>query len=236
MYRHRAARYVLVPLFTAVIVLNTAAQQIQFETRHPATVDAWELAVPPKAAQEMAHGNEAIRRGEWRNAIRSFEAAIAAFPEYAVAYNNLGIVYVRISEADRAIGAFERAIRLNDHLSMAYVNEARLLQTQGHLTDAERLLKKVLSYDPRYGDALLLLAFVEYRQHNYDEAVGHARSALAVDAAQYVLAHFVVGMALQAESKFDAAAAEYRTFLKQAPQSPYAVRARARLEQVADNK
>ncbi len=236
MYRHRAARYVFVPLFTAVIVLNTAAQQIQFETRHSATVTAWELAVPPKAVQEMARGNEAMGRGEWRKAIQSFEAAIARFPEYAVAYNNLGVVYVKLSEPNKALGAFERAIRLNDHLSMAYVNEARLLQTQGRLTDAEPLLKKVLSYDPRSGDALLLLAFVEYRQHKYDEAVGYARDALAVDTTQYVLAHFVIGMALQAKSEFDTAAAEYRAFLKQAPQSPYAVRARARLEQVADNK
>jgi tetratricopeptide (TPR) repeat protein len=236
MYRHRATRYVLVPLFTALIVLNTAAQQIQFETRTSSTVAAWELRVPPKAAQEMVRGNEATSRGEWSKAIACFQAAIAAYPEYAVAYNNLGNIYVKIGEYDKAIAAFERAIRLSDHLSMAYVNEARLLHTQGRSADAEPLLKKVLSYDPRYGDALLLLSFVDCRQRKYDEALSFARNALAIDAAQYALAHVAIGIALQAKSDFDAAAAEYRAFLKQAPQSPYAARARARLEQLQASK
>ena len=223
-----------VPLFTAVLLLNgvAKAQGVQFQTRPAATVAASELAVLARAAKEMERGNEAVRRGEWHKAIAHFEAAVSAYSQYAVAYNNLGIAYLKSGQVEKAITAFDRAIQLNDRLSMAYVNEARLLHIQGRSADAEPLLKKVLSYEPRYGEALLLLSFVEFRRGKYDEAVGHARDALLLDAAQYALAHFVLAMALQAKNDHQNAASEYRAFLKQSPHSPYAARAQARLNQL----
>ncbi|MCO6427870.1 type IV pilus biogenesis/stability protein PilW [Nitrosomonas communis] len=70
-----------------------------------------------KRAQQSAKihaelAGQYYRRGQYRVAIEEAEIALRSSPEYAPAYNVLGLVYMDLRENERARGNFEHALRI----------------------------------------------------------------------------------------------------------------------------
>ncbi len=226
---------VLLPLLASLLLVKAQAQSAPAQTFEPASksmISARDLAVPSKAAKEFKRGDEACAKADWRSAIEHFRKAIAEYPPYASAYNNLGSAYDKRGDAQAAADAFRQAISLDDHLAAAYVNLARVLEKQQRWSDAEPLLTRVLSFDPRNGEALLVLSYVQLRLKDYDHAAANAVEASAINGSQFALAYYIAGMALQASNRASQAAAEYAAFLKASPNSPFAPRAQAALQEL----
>src|SRR5207248_5000572 len=60
--------------------------------------------------------------GTLDNAAGVLEAVIASHPDYADAYNSLGVVYSRLGRHDRARAAFDRVLELDPTSATAYEN------------------------------------------------------------------------------------------------------------------
>ena len=111
-------------------------------------VSASELNVPAKARKELDKANEAMAHRDWKKALERLNKAIAIDPRYAVAYNNLGVLYGRMNDDAHEREALEKAISLDDHLAAAYVNLAKLCLREKNFPKAETLLEKAVSVDP----------------------------------------------------------------------------------------
>jgi tetratricopeptide (TPR) repeat protein len=85
------------------------------------------------------------RRGE---AAAQFLAAIARAPDYAEAWNNLGIVRGELGDRAGAIEALERALALVPHYADAHYNLAEALAVVGDLDGARRHWRAYLTFDP----------------------------------------------------------------------------------------
>ncbi len=64
------------------------------------------------AKKEVAFGIDVARRGLWHEARFRFEQATALNPEYASAFNNLGVTLEQQGDFDKARAAYERALQL----------------------------------------------------------------------------------------------------------------------------
>ena len=237
MFDRHAAVSLLSSGLASLLLLSAAASAqhgVNLEPVSSSTVSRLELAVPRKAVTELERGVKACAKADWHSAVERFRKAIALYPQYALAYNNLGTAYTKAGDPQKGFEAYQQAVSRDDHLSMAYVNMARLLQSQDRLNEAEPLLEKVLSFDLRNGDALFVLSVVEFRLGKYDGAVAHAHEAMSINPQRYALAHYIAGQALQAQKSMSDAAAEYTLFLKQSPDSPYAAQVRAALRQLGN--
>jgi tetratricopeptide (TPR) repeat protein len=78
----------------------------------------------------IAHQNLGValtKKGEWADALASFEAAIRLRPSYSQAQLNVGVCLSKLGRSEEALVAFQRALRLDPDLREAHVNLAILL-------------------------------------------------------------------------------------------------------------
>jgi len=184
------------------------------------------LKVPERAQAEFQKGSKAVERKDWREAKRRFEAAIAAYTDYDVAYNGLGVALMASGDTQAAHQAFEKAVRLNDHFGEAYRNLARLSFSEHKYEEADALLTKSLTTDPLNAWALTYAAYCELLTHKFSEAIAHARIAHTVPHERLASVHIVAARALEATQQPAEALAEYRLYLEEEPKGPDAARAR----------
>src|SRR5215467_13958258 len=53
--------------------------------------------IPGKARSFFEHGNEALARREYQKAKEQYEAAIAAYPDFAMAHHNLAVAEINLN-------------------------------------------------------------------------------------------------------------------------------------------
>jgi tetratricopeptide (TPR) repeat protein len=193
-------------------------------------VSASELSVPAKARNELDKANEAMAHRDWKKALERLNKAISIDPRYAVAYNNLGVLYAQMNDDAHEQEALEKAISLDDHFAAAHVNLAKLCLRQKNFPKAETLLAKAVSVDPSNSESLMLLADAQFMDRHYDAAIASAREAHASATTHPAFVHYIAARAYDMENRREEALGELQVFLREEPTGPRADRARAALQ------
>lgn len=181
------------------------------------TISASDLNIPRKAAHEFDRASELMAEHQWKKAITQLNRALAIYPRYVQAYNNLGVAYGRLGDRASERTALEKAVSLNDHFAPAYVNLARMAIVDRDFPAAEALLERATGIDPGDADALLLLANVELLDGHYDQAIANSRKVHLMGGASHALVHYIAARAFEHESRVSEAAMEFEAFLSEEP-------------------
>ena len=80
-----------------------------------ATVSASDLKVPKKASKEFDKATKLIAKQDWQAAIDQLNKALALYPDYAEAYNNLGVVYAHLGDPNKEREALQKAVAADNH-------------------------------------------------------------------------------------------------------------------------
>ena len=91
-------------------------------------------------------------------------AAAALRPDYPEAINNLGVLYVREQELQKAEQQFRACIRVSPNFDQAYLNLARLYVMQSNRRKAKDVLQELLRLQPQNTDALQAMDAVSAMQ------------------------------------------------------------------------
>jgi tetratricopeptide (TPR) repeat protein len=185
-------------------------------------VSAAALNIPDNARKEFEKGGDALTQENWKKAIDHLNRAIALYPQYAAAYNNLGVAYGRMNDPAHQREALEKAIALDDHFAPAYVNLAELCIRQQNSAQAESLLLKAIPLDPTSAKSYLLLADAQLLNQHYDAAISNALEVHSLPHERLALAHFIAARAYELENRPQDALAELQLFLKEEPEGPRA--------------
>jgi len=89
----------------SLIVIGVAAGAL---TATPLLAD-----VRSDAREQVEFGINVAQRGLWREAIYRWERAVELDPQYAAAFNDLGIAYEHEGQLEKARKAYERALALD---------------------------------------------------------------------------------------------------------------------------
>jgi len=189
-------------------------------------VGAVDLNIPDSARKEFDKSNELDAKGNWQKAIERLNKAIAIYPRYAEAYNNLGVAYGRLGDRARNIEALQKAISLNDHFAAAYLNLARVAIVDRDFAQAEGLLNKATAIDPADPQILGPLSNMQLLNHHYDEALATCRRAHSASRGGHAVVHYVAARALEQENRPAEALAELQVFLSEEQSGPRADQAR----------
>src|SRR5882762_4527749 len=138
------------------------------------SVAAVDLSVPDSARREFDDASKAMAAQEWAKAIRRLKRAISIYPQYAAAYNNMGVAYSRMNDPAQEHKALEKAISLNDHFVPAFVNLAKLCLRERDSLRAETLLENALRAEPANAENMMLLAEAQLLNKHYDAAIASA--------------------------------------------------------------
>jgi tetratricopeptide (TPR) repeat protein len=196
-----------------------------------AFVSASGLAVPKRAKKELDRSNELIRNGELQQAIAKLKKATEIYPQYALAYNNLGVLYSRLGDRVHENEALQKAISLDPSFALAYVNVGRMDMKGNDYPEAEAAFNKALSFNPTDAITLILLSYSEFMDKSFDAAIATSQKAHSLDK-PHAFAHRVAARAFEQEKQGAKAIAELEIFLKEEPSGPRADAARHEIEVV----
>jgi tetratricopeptide (TPR) repeat protein len=182
-----------------------------------ATVSTATLNVPEKARKEFDKASDAMAHQDWNKAAERLNKAITVYPQYAAAYNNLGVVYSHLNDDSHEQEALARAIALDDHFAPAFMNFGKLRLRQKDFSQAEAMLEKAAALDPLNAQGLALLADAQYMNQHYDAALVSARQAHTAFPQHPSFVHYIAARAYQQEGRQKDALVELRLFLQEEP-------------------
>lgn len=214
-------------LFLLLSELVSAQVEVDRRSISP-FVSVVDLNVPPKARKEVVQANEFIARKNWTKAIEKLEHTIRIYPDFAVAYNNLAVAYAHLGDQIRERDALETAIRIDDHLGLAYLNLARMNISVSDFPHAEGLLQKASSLDPADMTTLILLTYAEMMNQHPDEAIATSRKAHSMQYA-HAFVHRVAAHVFEQRNQVADAVSELQLFLTEEQPGPSAEGARQEL-------
>lgn len=191
-----------------------------------ATVSATDLGVSKKASQEFDKATKLIAKQQWQKAIDQLNKALALYPSYAEAYNNLGVVYARLGDSVKEQEALQKAIAANDHFTPALVNLARMEMKQHDFTAAEAHLNQATAADPTDARTLALLAQAQLLAYHYQDAIASAGKVHAMSHGSHPLVHYVAARACEKLNRLADAVRELKLFLTEEPSGERAASAR----------
>jgi Tfp pilus assembly protein PilF len=115
------------------------------------------------------------------------------------------------TQAISAVGASQKSI------NASYYNRGLIKQKLERFEDARSDYKAAINLDANFGDGYLALAGLSMRDGDMQTARQYIESALTKKVRHPAYAHYLLGHALEAESKFVEARAEYRRALELRP-------------------
>jgi len=205
------------------------------DSRSPsASTSVTDLRIARNAAKEFNRATHEMQQQNWKSAATLLQRAIKIYPEYAAAFNNLGVVYARMGDRGREFEALRQAIAIDPHYASAHLNLARMDIATDKFPEAETELNEAAAGDPTDGVTLVLLTYVEYTNHHFDDAVRDCRKVHALNGIPHAFAHWTAAFALEQKSEIAEAGKEFRVFLSEETTGERADAARKELANIAD--
>jgi tetratricopeptide (TPR) repeat protein len=93
-------------------------------------------------------GNFLFQKRQYREAIIEYRKALALAPDFAPAYNRLGMCHAILNELDEAEENFQKVIELAPNMDQGYLNLGMVYLLKGKPGIAIPLLEKALSLNP----------------------------------------------------------------------------------------
>jgi tetratricopeptide (TPR) repeat protein len=103
-----------------------------------------------EARRLLDRGLGEVVGGQWVAARNSFQAALRYRPEYPEAHAQLGEIFLRLGEAESAIGHFRAAIDIKDD-ALTFYGLSRALTKRGDTVAAQEALRRARELDPEVG-------------------------------------------------------------------------------------
>lgn len=179
----------------------------------PASLKAW-----------FSLGNVYQIQGNLPEAVEAYQKALALQPQAFVIYNNLGYTLQEQGKLDDAIASYQKALQLQPNFPEAEVNLANALHSQGKLTPEQQVKFAQLNHD---------LGINRQKAGDFKSATTYYRQALALQP-DLAIAHYNLGVVLQAQGESDEAVYCYQKVLEINPSdsSLYKTLSRQKLTQL----
>ncbi|HZM44614.1 MAG TPA: tetratricopeptide repeat protein [Burkholderiales bacterium] len=165
--------------------------------------------VPDAARRLCETGAGALHEGKSAEALALFDAAVAAYPEYAEAHYQAGLALRELGRFEEAVARFQRAIDARHDFVDAIVHQGIAFLELRRYEEAEDSFKLALAHDAGSGETWLHLAMACWNQGREGDAIAHFRRAVDLDPGLGE-GHIHLAGLLHAQGRFDEAIESYR--------------------------
>jgi len=198
------------------------------------TVSSTTLAAPANARKAYDKGADALAKQKWQSAADEFAKAVAAYPRFAIAWYQLGLLRQRGNDAAGAADAWKHCLESDPRYIRPYESLTVLADRRQDWVSSETYSRAWIELDrDDFPAAYLYNAIANARLHHNDAAERAAREGLDVDKEHKVPRLNVVLALLMMGKNENAEAAKYfRTYLDLAPNASDAAAVRQQLQQL----
>lgn len=183
--------------------------------------------VPGPAKKEFEKATNLVEEGKFNEAIELFKRAIAIYPGYLMARNDLGVQYTRLKRFPEAIEQFEAAIEINPRSFNPRLNMGIALVEHKKYVDAIAHLNAAASINGSSAAAHLYLGIASVETDELVAAEAALTAALNLGGEEeYSVAHYYNAQIHLKKGEREGAIRELKAYLKRSPTGENATRAR----------
>ncbi|HYP28975.1 MAG TPA: tetratricopeptide repeat protein [Blastocatellia bacterium] len=197
-------------------------------------VSAAELAqpVPDPAKKEFERASRLIKEDRRAEAIKHFKQAIAIYPEYLMARNDLGVQYLKMKQLDAAAEQLGMAVEINAKVFNPRLNLGIVLVEQNKYSEAVEHLSEAISINSSEPAPRLYLGIALLRMDDLDQAEEELSKALGLGDESYTLAHYYLAQVHMKRGDREKAIAELKAYIEKNPEGDEVASARAMLDKI----
>jgi len=197
--------------------------------------DRLQILGPNDAGLQMralfCRGRLQIAQERFPEAVMTLENALKLDPQFACAYNALGVAYGRLNRPKEARRAFETAATLTPEWALPLFQIASQLIAAGDVARARPYLEKAVAYNPRSVSVRWSLLHVDRLLKRITDAQRQADELIRLNPG-YAPTYFELGLADEAAGNLQGALEAYNTYVQLAPNYADTNEVRQRLEQL----
>jgi Tfp pilus assembly protein PilF len=191
------------------------------------------LAGVPKSALDLfIKAQEAAHKGDNERAAALLGEAITQHPQFGLAHNELGLVYMHTNQLDKALEEYKAAAKALPDDASVQLNYGTALAQKRDFTEAEKQLRRALKRLDKSAAGHMYLGVALVGQKNLDEAEREFQQAAKLGGEQMAAAHKYLGGIYWEKRDYKRAADELETYLKLSPKAPDAERVRGTIKEL----
>ena len=183
-------------------------------------------AIPPQAKKEFERASDASKLGKTDNAIGHLKKAIALYPSYLMAHNDLGAKLLAQGNLDEAGQEFRRAIQIDPKAFNPRLNLGIVQVQQHQFSDAVETLKTALALQANSPAAILYHGLALEGTNDLTGAERELKTAHDLGGVAYCVALFHLGQIYMNKGEREKARKAFEGYLREAPSGPNAAQAR----------
>jgi tetratricopeptide (TPR) repeat protein len=197
-------------------------------------VSAAELdrAAPPAAQKEYAQAVRSAGRGDTRQAVERFQRAIAIYPDYLEARNDLGAQYLKLKRFDEAGEQFRIVLEKNPQYFNSRFNLGLVLIERKDYAAAIAQLNQAVAIDSALPAPRLWLGVALLQTGDLPGAERELSRALITGGANFVAAHYYLAQVYLRRGDSAEASRALKAYLEGSPKGEYAEEARLLLKKL----
>ncbi len=199
-------------------------------------VSAAELrqSVPATAKREYGLALKRVNKGEFLQAAAHFEQALAIYPEYLAARNDLGAQYLKLKRVDEAEAHFRSVLERDPKNLYATFNLGLGRVERRDFSSAISQLQLAIAIDSAWPMPHLWLGFAMLEMGDLPTAERELTKALVMGGADCVAAHYHLARAYLKRGDPKEASRAIKAYLEESPRGEYAKEARELAKRVGD--
>jgi tetratricopeptide (TPR) repeat protein len=183
------------------------------------TISATTAGAPKDAKKAQEKGFELAKKGKFDEAQKEFEKAVQLYPQYAVAWHRLGLIYERKNDKENARKAFEESIKSDPKYvspyERLYIMDAQDNKWQ-EVADMTEKVQRMNPYD--FPTAFYFNAVANLQLNKLEAAEKSAREAIKMDGDKKMpKSSYILGLVLAQKNDFTGAAEHLKNYLQMVP-------------------
>ena len=187
--------------------------------------------MPAHARASYDKAQELAQAGKNKEAVEQLKQAISEYPAFMLAFNELGVQYLRLGELDKADEALAKALKLAPDSATPLLTHGILLTVQGKFNLAVRELQTALKQKDQSANGHLYLGQALANLGRYADAQVQLIRAVELGGDEVKDAHRFLGAIYLQRGEHEKAVAEFETYLKLAPKAKDAEQIRQAIRQ-----
>jgi Flp pilus assembly protein TadD len=182
--------------------------------------------VPKPALVHYNNGVEKAKKGDHPGAIEQLKLAIKEYPAFMLAFNELGVQYLKLNKLENADEAFQSALKITPDAFAALINRGIANFTMKRYGEAVPILRKALVKNDQSAVGHYFLGQALAHQGKFEEAEKELSTAIKLGGEEMKEAHRILSIIYSARGDKKRAADELETYLRLAPTTPDAAQLR----------
>jgi tetratricopeptide (TPR) repeat protein len=198
-------------------------------------INAGLMAAPKAAADLYEKALQAERDGDNDKAVEELQNAVALYPQFVLALNEMGLIYQRLGKFDQATKALGAAVKLAPEIFELRLNYGIVLLKNKQFADAETQLRHATEIKTASTLAHLYRGKALIQLHQYPQAEKELQEVIKLGGGDVAMAYRFLGALYNEQGETSLAIKALEKYLSLAPDAKDAESVRNIIKQLREH-